>query len=82
MGSISTWHVTLRHQCEGAQGHWTSMPGKIQNSMRQSISALPPTSTGLHTPTRSDYDCTVSSVLGTIRESTNCLDPPLTGDSQ
>ena len=66
MGSISTWRVTRTRRCAGARGLWTSMPGKIQSSMRQSTSALPPTSMGLHTPTRSDYDCTVSSVPGLL----------------
>lgn len=75
MGSISTWHVTLKHRCEGAQVRWTSTPGTIQNSMRQSISASPPISMDLHTPTRSDYDYTVRL---SIRESSVCLNAPLT----
>lgn len=64
MGSISTWHVTPKPRCAGGQGRWTSTPGTIQNSMRQSISALPPMSMDLHTPTKSDYDYTVRSVPG------------------
>lgn len=82
MGSITTWHVTLKHQCAGAQGRWTSMPGTIQNSMRQNISALPPMSMDLHTPTKSDSDYTVRSVLDlrllkTKLENQFCLHPPL-----
>lgn len=74
-GSITTSHVTLKRRCAGAQGRWTSMPGTIQNSMRRSISASPPMSMDPHTPTRSDYDSTVRSVM---RESTVCLYPPAT----
>lgn len=61
-GSISTWHVTLRCPCAGAQGRWTSMPGTIQNSTRPSTSASPPMSTARRTPTRSDSSCTVRSL--------------------
>lgn len=84
MGSISTWHVTLKHRCAGAQGHWTSMPRTIQNSMRQSISASPPMSMDLHTPTRSDYDYTVRSVLENqlLVYIHNWRDILLTGDVQ
>lgn len=84
MGSISTWHVTLKHRCAGAQGHWTSMPRTIQNSMRQSISASPPMSMDLHTPTRSDYDYTVRSVLENqlLVYIHNWCDILLTGDVQ
>lgn len=63
-GSISTWHVTLRCPCAGAQGRWTSMPGTIQNSTRRSTSASPPMSTARRTPTRSDSSCTVRSLQG------------------
>lgn len=73
MGSISTWHVTLKHRCAGAQGRWTSTPGTIQNSTRQSISASPPTSMDRHTPTRSDYDYTVRPATGTVRQSMTCF---------
>lgn len=66
MGSISMWHVTLRYRCAGVQGPWTSMPGTIQNSTKQSINALPPMSMDLHTLTRSDYNYTVSSVPGQL----------------
>lgn len=62
MGSISTWHVTLRYPCAGAQGLLTSTPGTIQNSTRPSTSASPPMSTALRTPTRSDSSCTVSTL--------------------
>lgn len=72
MGSISTWHVTLRYRCADVQGPWTSMPGTIQNSTRQNISALPLISMGLHTLTRSDYNYTVSSKSGQL-ENQQCV---------
>lgn len=64
MGSITTSHVTLKRRCAGARARWTSTPGTIQSSTRQSTSASPPTSMDLHTPTRSDYDYTVRSAVG------------------
>lgn len=72
-GSITMWHETLKRQCAGVQGRWTSTPGTIRNSMRQNISALPPMSTALRTPIRSDYDYTVRGCKRSV-----CLYPPLT----
>lgn len=82
MGSITTWHVTPRHRCAGAQGRWTSMPGTIQNSTRQSTSALPPMSTGQRTPTRSGYNYTVRSIQRLWEDQRTTTVVALTADTQ
>lgn len=77
MEGIITWHVTLKRQCAGTRGRWTSTPGTTQNSMRRSTNALPPTCMALHTPTRSNCDCTVRSDMEAGGEADVCFCPAL-----